>query len=113
MTCKATIDNPEEDSMGHEIVDLAGKQARGYVIPLGPVNLVVVVTDKGMVGCGAIDVAALNSFGYPAARVRPAKGGSISSIEDLLAGIIKEANPAAEKMGVNVGQTGREALDLL
>ena len=47
--------------MGHEIVDLAGKQARGYVIPLGPVNLVVVVTDKGMVGCGAIDVAALKA----------------------------------------------------
>ncbi|MDD1739385.1 MAG: DUF1805 domain-containing protein [Methanothrix sp.] len=74
--------------MGHEIVDLAGKQARGYVIPLGPVNLVVVVTDKGMVGCGAIDVAALNSFGYP-------------------------ANPAAEKMGVNVGQSGRDALYMM
>jgi uncharacterized protein YunC (DUF1805 family) len=113
MACKANIDNPEEDSMGHEIVDLAGKQARGYVIPLGPVNLVVVVTDKGMVGCGAIDVAALNSFGYPAARVRPSKGGSISSIEDLLAGIIKEANPAAEKLGMNAGQTGREALYMI
>lgn len=99
--------------MDHEIVDLAGKQARGYVIPLGPVSLVVVVADKGMVGCGAFDVAALNSFGYPAARVRPAKGSSISSIEDLLAGIVKEANPAAEKMGVRIGQTGREAIDLL
>ena len=99
--------------MCHEIVDLAGKQARGYVIPLGPVNLVVVVTDKGMVGCGAIDVAALNSFGYPAARVRPSKGSSISTIEDLLAGIIKEANQAAEVLGVKVGQSGREALDML
>ena len=99
--------------MGHEIVDLAGKQARGYVIPLGSVNLVVVVTDKGMVGCGAIDVAALNSFGYPAARVRPSKGSSISSIEDLLAGIIKEANPAAEKMGVNVGHSGRETIYMM
>ena len=54
--------------MDHEIVELAGKQARGYVIPLGPVNLVAVVTEVGMVGCGAFDVMALSSFGYPAAR---------------------------------------------
>ena len=99
--------------MDYEIVELAGKQARGYVIPLGPVNLVLVVTDKGMVGCGAFDVMALNSFGYPAARVRPSEGSSISSIEDLLEGIVKEANPAAEKLGVRMGMSGREALDLL
>ena len=99
--------------MDHEIVELAGKQSRGYVIPLGPVNLVVVVTDGGMVGCGAFDVMALSSFRYPAARVRPSKGSYISSIEDLLEGIIKEANQAAEKLGVRMGMSGREALDLL
>ncbi len=99
--------------MDHEIVELAGKQARGYVIPLGPANLVFIVTDKGMVGCGAFDVVVLNSFGYPAARVRPSKGSSIASIEDLLNGIVKEANPAAEKRGVRMGMSGRQALDLL
>lgn len=99
--------------MDHEIVGLAGKQARGYVISLGPANLVFIVTDKGMVGCGAFDVMALSSFGYPAARVRPSKGSSIASIEDLLEGIIKEANPAAEKRGVRMGMSGRQALDLL
>lgn len=45
-------------------VKLAKKEADGYVIPLGNVNLVNVVTDLGMVGCGAFDVAALNNFGY-------------------------------------------------
>lgn len=99
--------------MEHVKVDLAKKQADGYVIALGPVNLVAVVTDVGMVGCGAFDVAALNNFGYPAARVRPSQGSSIASIEDLLKGIIKEANPAAEKLGLKIGQSGREALDLL
>jgi uncharacterized protein YunC (DUF1805 family) len=99
--------------MEHIKMQLAGKQADGYVIALGPVNLVNVVTDVGMVGCGAFDVAALNNFGYPAARVRPAQGSSIATIEDLLQGIIKEANPAAEKLGLKVGQTGREALELL
>lgn len=83
------------------------------MIPLGPVNLVAVVTEVGLVGCGAFDVMALSSFGYPAARVLPSKGSSIASIEDLLEGIIKEANPGAEKRGVRMGMSGRQALDLL
>ncbi len=99
--------------MNHTKVKLARKEADGYIIPLGVVNLVNVVTDVGMVGCGAFDVGALNNFGYPAARVRPAKGSSIVTIEDLLKGIVKEANPAAEKLGLKIGLTGREALELL
>ena len=97
--------------MVHEKIQLAGKQADGYVIPLGPVNLVNVVTDVGMLGCGAFDVAALDNFGYPAARVKSAGGGSISTVDDLLAGVVKDANAAAIKLGVNVGMSGREALE--
>jgi uncharacterized protein YunC (DUF1805 family) len=99
--------------MDHKKVQLTSKQADGYVVPLGPLNLVNVVTDVGMVGCGAFDVAALNNFGYPAAKVRPAVGRSIATIDDLLQGIIKEVNPAAEKLGLKTGITGREALELL
>jgi hypothetical protein len=58
-------------------VQLTRKIADGYIIPLGPANLVAVMTDIGMVGCGAFDVAALDSFSYPAAKVRPAIGPSI------------------------------------
>ena len=90
-----------------------GRQANGYVIALGPVNLVNVVTDVGMVGCGAFDVAALNNFGYLAAKVRPAQGSSISTIEELQQGIVKKVNPSAEMLGLKVGLTGREALELL
>jgi len=99
--------------MEHKRVQLARKQADGYVIPLGPVNLVSVITDIGMVGCGAFDPGALNSFGIPAARVRAAEGRSISTIDDLLQGIVWEVNPAAERLGLKTGLTGREALDLL
>jgi uncharacterized protein YunC (DUF1805 family) len=99
--------------MIHSKVKLDRKEADGYVIPLGKIKLVNVVTEVGMVGCGAFDVAALNNFGYPAAKVRPAQGVSIASIDDLLCGIIKEVNPAAEKLGLKVGITGRETLELL
>ncbi len=99
--------------MIHEEVQLTRKWADGYVIPLGPVNLVNIVTDTGMVGCGAFDIAALDNFGYPAARVKSATGSSIATIEDLLSGVVKDANAEAMKRGVKVGMTGREALDLI
>jgi len=99
--------------MIHIKIQLAEKQADGYVIPLGGIKLVSVVTDMGMVGCGAFDVAALNNFSYPAAKVRPSQGDSIASIDDLMVGIVKEVNPAAEKLGLKTGITGKEALEML
>ena len=99
--------------MIHAKVKLSKKEADGYIIPLGKLNLVNAVTDVGMVGCGAFDVVALNNFGYPAAKVRPAQGNSIATIVDLLQGIVREVNPAAEKMGLKVGISGRDALELL
>ena len=99
--------------MLHKKVTLAKKQADGYVIPLAQINLVLVVTDRGMVGCGAFDMAALNTFSYPAARVKSKTGNPIATIEDLLEGTIKDANAEAIKLGVNAGISGREALDLM
>ena len=51
-------------------VRLTKKEADGFVIPLGPANLVAIKTDIGMVGCRAFDIAALDSFSYPAAKVQ-------------------------------------------
>ena len=45
--------------MTQEIVHLKNSDGTGFVIPLGTINLVGVVAKKGMVGCGAFDVAAL------------------------------------------------------
>ena len=99
--------------MIQEKVMLAKKQAEGYIVPLGPANLVFVITDIGMIGCGAFDVSALDKFTYPAARVKPTAGPSISTIEDLLVGEIKEANSAVARRGVLVGMSGKDALDLM
>jgi len=94
-------------------VKLTRKTADGYIIPLGPANLVAIMTDVGMIGCGAFDVAALDSFSYPAAKVRPSLGPSIVDTDDLLKGIVKEANRSAMGRGIKNGMTGRAALDLL
>ncbi|MDD5647407.1 MAG: YunC family protein [Dehalococcoidia bacterium] len=97
----------------HQKVQLTNKQADGYVIPFRNVKIVCVITDVGMVGCGAFDVAALDSFACPAARVKSSTGNPIATVEDLLQGTVKEANAEAGKLGIKVGMTGREALDLL
>ncbi|MGA2160771.1 MAG: YunC family protein [Methanoregula sp.] len=94
-------------------VHLSHKVADGYVIPLGPANLVVIITDIGLVGCGAFDVAALDSFSYPAAKVRPAIGPSIVNTNDILTGIVKEANRGAMGRGITNGMTGKQALERL
>ena len=94
-------------------VRLPKKKADGFVIPLGPFNLVAIKTDTGMVGCGAFDIAAMDMFSYPAAKVRPAIGPSIVDTDDILTGIVKEANRSAMGRGITAGMTGKEALELL
>jgi uncharacterized protein YunC (DUF1805 family) len=94
-------------------VKLSRKTAEGFVIPLGPANLVAIKTDVGLVGCGAFDVAALDSFSYPAVKVRPSLGPSIVTVDDILKGIVKEANRSAVGRGIKNGMTGRQALELL
>ncbi|WP_316969792.1 YunC family protein [Candidatus Methanocrinis alkalitolerans] len=90
-----------------------GGVAKGYIIPLGSANIVFAVGTKGLVGCGAFDVSALDRFGYPAARVKPVGGSSIEGLEDLMAGEVKDVNGAAAGLGVEVGMRGDEALALL
>ena len=99
--------------MVRQKVQLTSKQADGYVIPLGPANIICVITDVGMLGCGAFDVIALDAFAYPAARVKSTSGKPIATIDDLLDGVVKEANAEASKLGIHVGMSGSEALDLL
>ncbi|MGA1839588.1 MAG: YunC family protein [bacterium] len=94
-------------------IRLTRKEAESYVIPFGKFNMVAVVTDIGMIGCGMFDVLALDKFDYPAARLKSDTGGLIDNVDDLLRGIVKDANKAAQNRGIEIGMTGAQALDLL
>jgi uncharacterized protein YunC (DUF1805 family) len=98
--------------MKGEIIRLGKKEIEGFVIPIGTVNLVFARTEKGLVGCGAFDVMALEKFGYAAAKIKP-KGESVRDLEDLMIGEITAANSSAEKLGIKEGMTGKDALALL
>ena len=99
--------------MIHQKIQLKTKKADGYVIPLGALNLVCIITDTGMVGCGAFDIAALDKYGYPCARIKSTSGIPITTIEDLLSNTVVDINDAAARSGITAGLSGREALDLL
>ena len=89
-------------------VQLNSKEAKGYEVSLGPVNLVMVVTDVGLIGCGALDILGLDKFNIPAARV-----SGVSTVDDVLAAELNLVNGAATEKGILPGMTGREALELL
>ena len=114
--------------MEHSKIQLADKQADGYCINLRPsskgirkaypaglgvVNLVFIVTYKGMLGCGAFNVAALDKFNYPAAVARSTSGSPIVTIDELLSGVVKEANASAIKLGIKAGIPAKNALEKL
>lgn len=115
--------------MQHTKIKLVAKQADGYCINLrpsskgirkaypaglSPVNLVFIVTDnKGMLGCGAFNIAALDKFNYPAAVARSTSGSPIVTIDGLLSGVVKEANASAIKLGVKPGMPAKNALEKL
>lgn len=89
---------------------LDGKEVVGYVIPVGPVNLVIAQTSRGLVGCKSIDVIDLETFAVPAANVRSATAGSINSIDDLLKGRVDLVNTYAKEAGITQDMTGEDAL---
>jgi uncharacterized protein YunC (DUF1805 family) len=97
----------EEKRRMKETIEVAGAPAEGYVIPMPACNLVFVTKGKALLGCGVLDVSALDKFGVAAIKVT-----GVASVDDLLNGEVKAVNETAAGFGAAVGQTGREALAL-
>ncbi|MCX5749707.1 MAG: YunC family protein [Candidatus Saganbacteria bacterium] len=96
--------------MKTEKIQLASKSADGYIIDFGPVKLVFAKTNKGIVGCGIIDIATFEKFGFPAVKVKAAEG-SINTLDDLLKASAVSVNAPAVLLGIKEGFTGKETLE--
>lgn len=99
--------------MIHKEIQAGNKKADGYIIPLGPVNVVCIITGEGMIGCGAFDIAALDKYDYPAVRIRSATGKPLATLEDLLQNPVRDTNRSAAARGIAPGMSGQKALELL
>ena len=97
--------------MKQETIQLRGKTAQAFEIPVGPVNLVFATTGNSLIGCGLIDPMVFDRFNYPAARLKATTGPLIVTVADLLVAEVREANATAQKRGVVVGMPGKDALE--
>lgn len=70
-------------------------------------------TGRGVVGCGIYDVATAGEFGIALAIARGTPENPLCEPEDLLPAKIVGLSSVAEQMGIRIGMTGAEALEVL
>jgi uncharacterized protein YunC (DUF1805 family) len=72
-----------------------------------------ILTEAGLVGCGIYDVKTAAEFGQAVAIARGTPQKPLVNPEDLFEARIVDATPQAKELGIQVGMTGREAVELL
>jgi uncharacterized protein YunC (DUF1805 family) len=72
-----------------------------------------ILTEAGLVGCGIYDVETAAEFGQAVAIARGTPQKPLVDPEDLFEARIVAATPQARDLGIQVGMTGREAVELL
>jgi catechol 2,3-dioxygenase-like lactoylglutathione lyase family enzyme/uncharacterized protein YunC (DUF1805 family) len=72
-----------------------------------------ILTRAGIVGCGIYDLSTPAEFGQAIAIARGTPASPLTEPEDLFDARIVGVTPRAEALGVRVGMTGREAVELM
>ena len=72
-----------------------------------------ILTEAGLVGCGIYDIKTAAHFGQAVAIARGTPQNPLVNPEDLFDAKIVDATPKAQELGIRVGMTGREAVELL
>jgi uncharacterized protein YunC (DUF1805 family) len=71
-----------------------------------------ILTEAGLVGCGIYDIKTAAEFGQALAIARGTPQQPLVEPEDLFEAKIVDATPQAQELGVRVGMTGREAVEI-
>lgn len=72
-----------------------------------------IMTKGGIVGCGIYDVKTAGEFGQAIAIAKGTPASPLVDPEDLLDAKIVAVTPAAQGIGINIGMTGKEAVELM
>ncbi|MGI6127725.1 MAG: YunC family protein [Planifilum sp.] len=89
--------------------DVDGLRVIGVEVALPKTKLLVLTTEKGYIMCGALDVALLNEK-LADRKILAGRAVGVRSLQDLLEAPLESVTREAERIGIRVGMSGREAL---
>jgi uncharacterized protein YunC (DUF1805 family) len=89
-------------------IDVNNHKAQGVIIPLPNANLIVITGPKGYLMCGYLNLEAAEKKGDVAAIIT-----GVATVEDMLQGRVVAITSPAQKAGISIGMTGRQALPYL
>ena len=72
-----------------------------------------ILTAAGIVGCGIYDLVTPAEFGQAIAIAKGTPENPLCEPEDLYEAKIVGCTPRAEELGIQVGMTGKEAVELM
>ncbi|MCO7176050.1 YunC family protein [Sporolactobacillus kofuensis] len=90
-------------------ITIDGALYQGVSVSLPKTTLIVITGKTGYIMCGALDVQLLNNK-LADRDIVAGKAVGVRTIDDLLEAPLAEVTVGAEKRGIHVGTTGREAL---
>ena len=86
-----------------------GTVALGTEVKLPKTTLLAIMTDKGYIMCGALDVALLNER-LKEREIVAGRAVGVRTLEELFSAPLESITTAAESLGITVGMKGSEAL---
>lgn len=92
-----------------EPIIIEGHTFLAVSVKLPKTNLLAVMSDKGYIMCGALDVALLNEK-LKDRGIIAGRAVGVRTIEQLLDAPLESVTYAAEDLGVTAGTIGRDAL---
>ena len=72
-----------------------------------------ILTEAGIVGCGIYDVKTAGEFGQAIAIAKGTPENPLVDPEDLFEAKIVDATPRAKELGIEIGMSGHDAVELL
>ncbi|PLR82859.1 DUF1805 domain-containing protein [Bacillus canaveralius] len=90
-------------------IEIQGQTFLAMSVRLPKTNLLAVMSDKGYIMCGALDVALLNEK-LADRKVIAGRAVGVKTIEELLEAPLESITFAAVDLGIRKGMIGKDAL---